>query len=542
MSGGEEDYMSKITGPSTSEQSDAEDIGQTDPTVGSTCGCYPDAQTVICDEEDKTAAGIPEARILGQFVLDLEVDWTMVQSHLPEDWMWDVEYQSGCWTCTPLELDTPKHYPLTIAGAPVVLPVEYQWPPIGGVNPPPDPRPSAPINCWDELPLNVIRDLFLTFEGSVGFYVLISGLLQIIVSEDFDTAWASSHLPNKYGGLRVCYIPQTLEATMLPSSTEITRTHPVLDMQNTSLSSLFKRPRASTGPPNPTLKLNSFIEARPKANHRNEKFSGRIGLQVTKLGEPFLIISTHVITEAILARSHRDALFGRSHSRFEKLHDDWNEHVDIWAGNEKIGTIEKSFDQEAEVYPIGFRHDVTLVKPTTAASVSNIVSPISDLGWLDRASWCTLRQQSSTVKILGPTEANRAAKSIQCSRPSEISIVGEGVFLNQTATLQNSKSLKDHDVSTWKNMVSRALLYRVHPDFDPPNGYSGVALYAEGTREDGTVGPGVIGFQSFVQRSGHVQNFRMEGSHLETRLHSGRVAFYGAFEVPHELKREYTIV
>jgi hypothetical protein len=146
------------------------------------------------------------------------------------------------------------------------------------------------------------------------------------------------------------------------------------------------------------------------------------------------------------------------------------------------------------------------------------------------------------VKILGPTETNRAVKSLQCSRPSEISIVGEGIFLNQNATAQNSKSLKDHDVLTWKSMVARALLYRVHPDFDPPNGHSGVALYAEGTREDGTTGPGVVGFQSFVQRSGHVQNFRMEGSHLERRLHSGRVAFFGAFEVPNELKQGYTIV
>jgi hypothetical protein len=124
--------------------------------------------------------------------------------------------------------------------------VEYQWPPIGGVNLPPDPRPSAPIDCWDELPLNVFRDLFLPFEGSVGFYVLISGLLQIIVPEDFDTAWASSHLSHKYGGLRVCYVPQTFKATMLPSSTEITQTNPVFNLQNSGLQSLFKRPRTST--------------------------------------------------------------------------------------------------------------------------------------------------------------------------------------------------------------------------------------------------------------------------------------------------------
>lgn len=54
--------------------------------------------------------------------------------------------------------------------------------------------------------------------------------------------------------------------------------------------------------------------------------------------------------------------------------------------------------------------------------------------------------------------------------------------------------------------------------------------------------PGIAGVQSFVQRSGHGQNFNMEGVAFDRRLQLGRVAFYGAFEVPDDLKREYTIV
>lgn len=484
---------------------------------------------------------LPEAHTLVDSQVDLQTDRTKIHAKLPESWKWDVEYQPSYWTCTPLELDEPKHYPLTIAGAPVVLPVEHQWPPIGGVNPPPDPRPSAPIDCTVSLSIEVVRDLFLTFEKSIGFYLLVNGLLQVIVSDDFDTAWASSHLPHKYGGLKVCYIPQTMEATMLPSTTETTKTRPTLNPQNTGLSSIFRQSRQSTAPSNPSLRLNDFIEARPKANHRKEKYAGRIGLKVLKAGEPYLIMSTHVITEAILAKSHRETFFGRGRGRFDKLDDDWNEHVDVWAANEKIGSIDKSFDKEAEVYPNGFHHDITLVKPTTPSSVKDIVSPMKNLGWLSRDSWSALRQQTSAVKILGPTEDHRSAKSIKCSRPSEILVVGEGIFLNQTATAGNSKSLKDHDISTWRELVSRALLYRVYPDFDPPNGHSGVALYADGMRDDGSHGPGIVGFQSFVQRSGHVQNFNMEGPALERRLQLGRIAFYGAFEVPEELKREYTI-
>jgi len=84
------------------------------------------------------------------------------------------------------------------------------------------------------------------------------------------------------------------------------------------------------------LQLNDFIEARTKSSHRKEKFAGRIGAKVVKDGEPYLVISSHVVTEAILAKSHRAALFGRNKDRFEKLDGDWNEHIEIWAGNEKV--------------------------------------------------------------------------------------------------------------------------------------------------------------------------------------------------------------
>jgi hypothetical protein len=136
-----------------------------------------------------------ERHILEKSSGDLSMDWEIIRDKVPDFWKWDIKYQTthseddttyGCWTCTPLESDEPKLYPLTIASAPVILPVDHQWPPAAGLNPPPDPRPSTPIDCRKELPLDVIRDLFLTFEGSVGFYVLISGLIQVIVPDDFD--------------------------------------------------------------------------------------------------------------------------------------------------------------------------------------------------------------------------------------------------------------------------------------------------------------------------------------------------------------------
>ncbi|KAF1996799.1 hypothetical protein P154DRAFT_442654 [Amniculicola lignicola CBS 123094] len=483
----------------------------------------------------------------------LDVDnWEELRDQLPEDWQWDVEYHQihsdadvprGSWTCTPMEADVPKNVPLTIGGAPVVIPVEYQWPPLGGaVNPPPDPRPSSPLDCTAKLELDVIRDIFLTFGGSIGMYVLVNGLLQILVPEDFDTTWASSHLPHKYGGLKVCYITQSMDATMIPAKTE-TKSKAVQTTQTSTMSSIFSQ---LTGRPthnvvSQPLQLNDFIEARMKSTLRKEKFAGRIGLRVAKDGESKLLMSSHVITEAILGRSHRPAIFRKE--PYEVLERDWNEQVEIWAGNEKVGTIEKTFDPQAELYPEGFVHDLTVIKPLPSAVniLSSITSPIPDLGWLSRETWNCLRRQVTPLKILSDTDINRRSKTLKCAIPSEILVVGEGIFLRQS--LPPTKPSRAQPREVWEHFISRALLYRVSPDFDPPDGHSGIALYGEGLREDGTTGPGIAGFQSFVQRSGPVQaSFDMPEVPLNHRLKKGRVSFYGSFVVPEEIRKEYRIV
>lgn len=41
---------------------------------------------------------------------------------------------------------------------------------------------------------------------------------------------------------------------------------------------------------------------------------------------------------------------------------------------------------------------------------------------------------------------------------------------------------------------------RVSPDFAPPTGYSGIALYGEGTREDGSQGPGIVDFKLYSNK------------------------------------------
>jgi meiosis-specific transcription factor NDT80 len=298
---------------------------------------YPvSAEVCLCPAQSKASTEKYERHALSELADRLPSAWEEVQDLLPESYKWDIEYvithhqgrlNPGCWTCAPLDGVNSQHIPLSIAGTPVVIPVEHQWPPVGDLHPPPDPRPSTIIDCYTELPMDTIRDIFITFDGSLGFYILISGFLQIIVSDTFDTTWASSHLPHKYGGLKVCYISNTLEPTMLQSNVATTPRAGGLPHTQPSNVLSASKPVRSGG----LLQLNDFIEARVSSTSR-DKFAGRIGLRVAKDSQPYLVMSTHTITEAILSKS----FFGLNREPMKRLQDDWNKHAEIWAGNVKV--------------------------------------------------------------------------------------------------------------------------------------------------------------------------------------------------------------
>jgi hypothetical protein len=305
-------------------------------------GQHADCTECLCGlDGDSNLVEVPDMRHILSQVTNVQLDkWEEQRDLLPESYKWDIEYEGqhsafldgyGCWTCTPLQGNEDTQIPLTIANCPVVLPVEYQWPPMGGVNPPPDPRSSTPIDCRMEITTSMARDILLTFPGSLGFYMLVNGLLQIIVSEDFDTAWAASHLPHKFGGLKVCFIEGTMEPTMIPVRVTTTDNTPSRHL-SARLSSFRRSPR-----PDPLLQLNDFVEVRAGSNSR-ERYSGRIGLKVGKDAETHLLMSTHVITEAILGK----AFFGLgmlSRDPTRRLRDDWNNQIEIMAKNSKVGGL-----------------------------------------------------------------------------------------------------------------------------------------------------------------------------------------------------------
>jgi hypothetical protein len=127
-----------------------------------------------------------------------------------------------------------------------------------------------------------------------------------------------------------------------------------------------------------------------------------------------------------------------------------------------------------------------------------------------------------------------------------LQIVGEGVFKSKYRSKygEDPVHLDQDEVRKWAHLAARCILYRVAPELDPPTSYSGMVLYTEGQRQDRTVGPAVVGLQSFVQYTGtQVQpRLDMEEADLKPDLRDGFINFYGAFEVPEQLRANHRIL
>ncbi len=252
-------------------------------------------------------------------------NWKTMIRKLPrqlhENLMLHNVFGSGpCWTCTPPGNYTVDKIPLTIAGVPVVVPVAYQYPLVTATIPPPDPHPHFidPSTAVDEETVNKIFD---TFEDALGFYLLINGMLQIMVPEDFDMEYALSHRPNVFGGLRVSYINQDMVPTVkepgddLGSTTSV-NTGPSASTiftqpteARSSFSSVYSRARSSmtesslmphSATESTKLKLGSTVQAEVKKSKAKERFSGKIGLVTTCNDRRYMIVSTHMLTQALL--------------------------------------------------------------------------------------------------------------------------------------------------------------------------------------------------------------------------------------------------
>lgn len=227
------------------------------------------------------------------------------------------------WTCTPSKAIPISDIPLTVSGHPVVVPVQYHYPASAFTVPPPDPHPHL-IDSSVEIDEDTVNDIFQVYEGAVGFYLLINGMLQLIVTEDFDFEYALSHLPNEFGGLRVSYIPQIMEPTAhrrhrsslssveeesipgQPESRQWDTASPAVEpqppihsqMTNTSSPGIDRTPVQDN---TINLKIGSMVHADVKRNKTVERFQGKIGLMTEENGRYYLVVSSHIFTKALIA-------------------------------------------------------------------------------------------------------------------------------------------------------------------------------------------------------------------------------------------------
>lgn len=217
--------------------------------------------------------------------------WKEIIKALPKSLQPNIEYcqsygDNFCWTCTPDESVSPDAVPLTIAGAPVVIPVKYTVPVLTAATSTPDPVPD-PISPWKSLSQAVIQAIYKQFCDATGFYLLLNGLLQILVPPDFDYEWAYSHQPTTFGGLKVCYVEESkgIFPTMLADESVrgVVPNWPLA--QELQRSSPFR--------------FGSVAKAKARDSGKCLEYTGKIGLKTRYNGKLFLTISSHVIAKAL---------------------------------------------------------------------------------------------------------------------------------------------------------------------------------------------------------------------------------------------------
>jgi len=184
------------------------------------------------------------------------------------------------WTFVPgpsQTVDGKWSIPLRIAGAPVIIPVPWRYPLMStvSVTPPGDPHetisPAAPVTR------TLVEDVFGVFDFARGFYLLLNGLLQLVVDDEFDVEWALAHKPNRFGGLKVEYVHMELTPTAMRA--RIGQEH---------------------GQEPVRLQVHSIVLARRKGKNKSATENARLGLKVRSNGQgnqsagrEFLTTSSH---------------------------------------------------------------------------------------------------------------------------------------------------------------------------------------------------------------------------------------------------------
>ncbi|KAJ5026486.1 hypothetical protein PSV08DRAFT_160270, partial [Bipolaris maydis] len=292
--------------------------------------------------------------------------WELILKHVPEELRWDIDYTElyqspPCWTLTPSPSLSLDSIPLTIAGAPVIIPVSFRYDLRPALSSPLDPHLEL-ISPSISLKKKVVDAIFNTYDNPIDFYVLANGWLQIIVDEGFDSTDTLSHKPQTFGGPRVSYIQQT--------------TRPCVSRTSISFNAEANQSSTST---TTMLCIGGLIKARISGSKSSAvDFEGRIGVMTKFEGRLYVTVSTHMGTEAWL-----------STKKVANLDVSWKDNVKLYSagGTIKDARIALTFDPETGVFPIGFLHDTSLVEVTTLHDLQDTLRCPYPTDWLSDAEW-----------------------------------------------------------------------------------------------------------------------------------------------------------
>ena len=298
-------------------------------------------------EPDKSPPIISSSHMLPERSDRISHDsWRELLPLLPEALRWGLKYEehygTACWTFSPNPVLAPASIPLTIAKLPVIIPVAYKYPIRAPSATLPDPYPFN-IDPTVMITDQVIDEIFNTFGGIIGFYLLINGQLQLLTPEDFDLEIALARNPTKFGGLRISYVPFSILSTGTGAE------GPTGATTSTSISTTQASPSAPTpstisertvawaqstatgpssskalGPPH-KLDFTNTLRARVRKQRSPSWFGGKPGVLTRCESKSFITVSTHVATQALEEAKHKFQPGNR-----------WTDKVEIYHGNYKV--------------------------------------------------------------------------------------------------------------------------------------------------------------------------------------------------------------
>lgn len=242
-------------------------------------------------------------------------------------------YRRSVWTYSAHEATKYKEIPLYIKGMPVIILPPDSCSGLDLSAKVKDPW-SARIDPADPLTEDVILCILSTYPEAMGFYLLLSGHLQLILASDSDYSVQNAARPARFGGLEV----MSVSSGPLPTVSvvdEPTQTSPVPKVWAGLENLLPSHP----SPPNRiSLNLGGQIEARLRRRIYTRRRLGRVGLR-TRAKSPhgtshqYLTVSTHVLRSACQKNPGyiEPTILGSSDPP-----DKWYENIAIYASDSQV--------------------------------------------------------------------------------------------------------------------------------------------------------------------------------------------------------------